>query len=218
MTEIFAPATLAFLGEALLRTLGMTLIGCSAGFAIGLALALVRRSRAGWLAPARWLAMLWVEGFRRIPFLVILMLVLFGVQGLAPGLPLIGIATLAVTLAASAYMAEIIRGGLESVPAAQVEGAEALGLSPATITRAILLPQAWRVIVPPAAAFMVMFVKDTALASHLGVVELAFAGKIMVNRGMSPVVGFGAVMLLYFALSWPLGRAARALEVRLART
>ncbi|PZN94367.1 MAG: amino acid ABC transporter permease [Alphaproteobacteria bacterium] len=212
----FTRDTAAFLGLALSRTLLMTVIGCGAGFVLGMVLAVVRRSRAGWLAPARVLAAAYVELFRRIPFLVILILVLFSVQAFAPDLSLLGIAAIAVTLAATAYLSEIVRAGLESVPRAQVEGADVLGLSAAQSFWLVILPQSWRVILPPAAAFMVMFIKDTALASHLGVVELAFSGKILVNRGFSPLYGFGAVLILYFLLSWPLGRMAAWLETRLA--
>ncbi|GGI91780.1 hypothetical protein GCM10007973_30070 [Polymorphobacter multimanifer] len=143
-------------------------------------------------------------------------MVLFGVQPLVPEISLIGIATIAVTLVATAFLSEIIRAGLESVPRAQVEGAAAMNFSAWQSFWLVVLPQSWRVILPPAAAFMVMFIKDTSLASHLGVVELTFSGKILVNRGSSPVLGYGIVLLGYFILSWPLGRLARMLEVRLA--
>jgi polar amino acid transport system permease protein len=215
-SAFFSVDTAAFLAGALGRTLWMTLLGCSLGFLFGAALALVRRTRGPLLAPLRLLAGLYVEIFRRLPFLVILILVLFSVQAAAPGLSLLGIATIAVTLAATAYLSEIIRAGLDAVPRPQVEGAEVLGLSGLDRLRFVVLPQAWGIILPPAAAFMVMFVKDTALASHLGVVELAFAGKILVNKGFSPTLGFGAVLVLYALISWPLGRAAASLEKRLA--
>lgn len=212
----FTAETLAFLVEALGRTLWMTAVGCALGFGFGMGLAVLRRSRTPVLAPLRWLAAIYVETFRRIPFLVILMLVLFSVQAFAPELSLLGIATIAVTLAATAYLSEIVRAGLEAVPRPQIESAEVLGLGAFYTFRFVVLPQAWAVILPPAAAFMVMFIKDTALASHLGVVELAFAGKILVNKGFSPVLGFGAVLMLYALISWPLGRAAAHLERRLA--
>ena len=214
--DLFSPETLAFLAAALGRTLWMTFIGCTIGFVIGMGLALLRRTRARLLAPLRWAAALYVETFRRIPFLVILILVLFSVQAFAPDLSLLGIATIAVTLAATAYLTEIVGAGLDAVPRPQVESAEVLGLSWFDTLRHVVLPQAWSVILPPAAAFMVMFVKDTALASHLGVVELAFAGKILVNKGFSPLVGFGAVLVLYALISWPLSRIATYLESRLA--
>jgi polar amino acid transport system permease protein len=214
--RFFTPGVAAFLLAALARTVWMTLIGCGLGFALGMAIAVLRRTRGRALAPARLAAGLLVELFRRLPFLVILILVLFTTQIAAPGLSLLGIATVAITLAATAHLSEIVRAGLESVPRQQVEGAEALNFSAANILWLVVLPQSWRVILPPAAAFMVMFVKDTSLASYLGVVELTFAGKILVNRGFPPSLGFGAVLILYFVVSWPLGRLAQQLEARLA--
>ena len=82
--------------------------------------------------------------------------------------------------------------------------------------RHVVLPQAWKVILPPAFAFVVIFIKDTSLASQIGVVELTFAGKVLNNRGFSATLVFGTVLLLYFALSYPLSRLGGWLENRLA--
>ncbi len=214
--EFFNPYNLVFLAEAAARTLGMTAIGCSIGFVAGLALAVLRGTRAAALAPARWLAVLYVETFRRIPFLVILFIVLYAIQPLFPDASLTTIATVAICLLATAYLSEIVRAGLESVPRQQLEAAAVLNFGAARTLFQVVLPQSWRVILPPAVAFAVMFIKDTALASHMGVVELTFAGKIFVERGFSPVLGFGAILVLYFALSWPLSRLGAYLEKRLA--
>ncbi|WP_212611881.1 amino acid ABC transporter permease [Sphingomonas baiyangensis] len=212
----FSAGNIAFVLAALWRTIAMTAIGCSLGFVFGLGIAILRRSTIGWLAPARWLAALYVETFRRVPFLVILIMALFALQPVAPQLSLLAIATIAVTLVATAFLSETIRGGLDSVPRQQWEGAAALNFGAWHTLVRVMLPQAMRVILPPASAFVVMFVKDTSLASHLGVVELTFSGKILVNRGFSPVLGFGVILVLYFALSWPLSIAAARLEKRLA--
>ncbi|KKI18090.1 MULTISPECIES: amino acid ABC transporter permease [Sphingomonas] len=214
--RFFTPGVALFLLGALWRTIVMTAIGCSLGFAFGMGLAVLRRTRAPALAPLRFAAMLVVETFRRLPFLVLLILSLFATQIIAPELSLLGIATVAITLYATAYLSEIIRAGLDSVPRTQVEGAEALNFNAWQVFWLVVLPQSWRIILPPATAFIVMFIKDTSLASHLGVVELTFSGKILVNRGFPPTLGFGAVLILYFLLSWPLGLLAKRLENRLA--
>jgi len=216
LPAFFTWANGVFLLTAFTNTLIMTIVGCAVGFALGMSLAALRRTSGRWLMPLRMLALLWVETFRRLPFLIILILVLFTVQAIAPDISLLGIATISVTLAASAYLSEIVRGGLDSVPQTQIDAAAAMNFSAWQSFWLVILPQSWRVILPPAAAFMVMFVKDTSLASHLGVVELTFSGKILVNRGFSPLLGFGTVLVLYFALSWPLGRLAARLEERLA--
>jgi polar amino acid transport system permease protein len=82
--------------------------------------------------------------------------------------------------------------------------------------RHVIVPQSWPVILPPAFAFMVAFVKDTSLVSQIGVFELAFRGRELVNQGMSGLVAFGLISLIYFLLSYPLTRLGRTLEHRLA--
>ena len=80
----------------------------------------------------------------------------------------------------------------------------------------MIAPQSWPVIVPPAFAYMVSFIKDTALVSQIGVVELTFAGKVMNNRGYSALLVYGTILILYFILSYPLTRFGGYLEKRFA--
>jgi len=207
---------LVFIGQAMARTLGMTVIGCSVGFVLGLSIAIIRQSASRVLLPLRIVVIIYVEFFRRIPFLVVLFIVLFVIEPMMPGTSLFGIATVSVCLLSTAFLSEIMRAGLESVPKAQIEAALALNFNALQTLTMVVLPQSWRVILPPAAAFVVMFIKDTSLASQLGVIELTFAGKMLVNRGFSPVLGFGAILVCYFALSYPLSRFAAYLEKRLA--
>jgi len=203
---------LVFIGQAMARTLGMTVIGCSVGFVLGLSIAIIRQSASRALLPLRIVVIIYVEFFRRIPFLVVLFIVLFVIEPMMPGTSLFGIATVSVCLLSTAFLSEIMRAGLESVPRAQIEAALALNFNAIQTLTMVVLPQSWRVILPPAAAFIVMFIKDTSLASQLGVIELTFAGKMLVNRGFSPVLGFGAILVCYFALSYPLSRFAGYLD------
>lgn len=205
-----------FILEAMGRTLGMAAIGCTVGFIFGLIIAVLRLSRSRALLPFRIIAIAYVETFRRIPFLVILFIVLFVIEPLIPGSSLFTIATVSVCLTSTAFLSEIIRSGLESVPEQQIEGARALNFNSVQMLVLVILPQSWKVILPPATAFIVMFIKDTSLASQLGVIELTFAGKMLVNRGFSPVLGFGAILICYFLLSYPLSRFAAYLEKRIA--
>jgi polar amino acid transport system permease protein len=214
--EFFSASNLLFLAQAMGRTLAMTLIGCGVGMLFGLVIAVVRISTTPVLMPVRALLILYVETFRRIPFLVILFIVMFAIEPLIPGASLLGIATVSVCLLSTAFLSEVIRSGLESVPPQQLEGARSLNFSFLQSLFMVILPQSWKVILPPAAAFIVMFIKDTSLASQLGVIELTFAGKMLVNRGFSPVLGFGAILIAYFILSYPLSRLAAYLEKRLA--
>jgi polar amino acid transport system permease protein len=198
-------------------TLLLTVIGCTAGLIGGFLLAYARGSKGTLAAPLRWGATAFVEVFRRIPFLVTLFLVLYTAQMIVPRAPLFWVAVVSICLLCSAYMAEIVRSGMESVPAPQIEAAEVMNFSRWRITWMIVLPQAWKVILPSAVSYMVMFVKDTALASQAGVFELMFAGKALANRGLDPFLVFATVLFAYFAISWPLARFGGWLEARLAR-
>lgn len=212
----FTASNLLFLARGAGTTLLLTAIGCGIGAVLGFAIVLLRTSRARLLAPARLLAIAYVELFRRIPFLVVLFIVLFSIQAVAPGASLFAIATIAICLVSTAFISEIIRAGFDSVARQQVEAAATMNFSRWLVVRSVILPQAWRVVLPPAIAFVVMFIKDTALASQMGVVELTFVAKTFNNRGTSSVLAFGTAMLIYFAISWPLARLGRALEYRLA--
>lgn len=212
----FNQHNIVFLLQAAGRTLGMTVIGCTVGFLCGFLIAVLRRSSTKWLYPVRLAGIAYVEFFRRIPFLVILFIVLFVIEPMIPGASLFVIATVSVCLLSTAFLSEVIRSGLESVPPQQIEGAHALNFNAVQTLFMVILPQSWKIILPPATAFVVMFIKDTSLASQLGVIELTFTGKMLVNRGFSPVLGFGAILLCYFAMSYPLSRWAAYLEKRLA--
>jgi polar amino acid transport system permease protein len=214
--ELFGYYNVLFILKAMGRTLAMTLVGCSFGFAFGLLLALIRHSTRRSLQLARVAAATYVEMFRRIPFLVILFVVLFGIQPFAPRASLFTIATVSVCLLAAAMLSEIIRAGLNSVPEQQVQAAQALNLGYLRTLRFVVFPLAWKVIIPPAIAFAVMFIKDTALASYMGVAELTFTGKVLVTRGIPPALGFAAILMCYFVLSYPLMRLGGHLERRLA--
>jgi polar amino acid transport system permease protein len=78
------------------------------------------------------------------------------------------------------------------------------------------VPQSWQTITPPAFAFFLSFIKDSALASQIGVVELTYAGKVFSNRGLSPAIAFGSILLAYFVISYPLARFGARMEGRLA--
>jgi polar amino acid transport system permease protein len=188
--RFFSGPNIRLLAEAMGTTLTMTLIGC--------------------------VAVAYVEIFRRIPFLVVTYLVLFFVSALLGDVSLFGIAVIAITIYATAYTADIIRGGVESVPRQQMEAAVAMNFTRWQTMTKVVLPQAWPVILPPAVAFAVSFIKDTSLVSQVGVFELTFRGKELNNMGFSGLLVFGTIALLYFTMSYPLSRFGLWLERRLA--
>jgi polar amino acid transport system permease protein len=216
LPRFFSPENIGFLLQAAGLTLGMTVVGCTIGFGLAFVLVYLRQTPGLWALPLRIICIAYVEIFRRIPFLVVIYLVLFFIQTVATDASLFTIAVIAICIYAVAYTADIIRGGLESVPQTQIEAAQAMNLSRFQTTFQIVLPQAWPVIIPPAIAFAVSFIKDTALVSQIGVFELTFRGKELNNQGFSGVLVFGTIALCYFLLSFPLSLLGQYLEKRLA--
>lgn len=207
-------------GVLLLQAMGMTLVlsvaGVLGGSVLGAALALVRLGRGlRWLVP-KGLAIGYVEIVRRVPFLVTLMLVFFGFRFLRVNLDVVLVCVVVVVLISAAYLAEIVRAGIQSVHRNQWDAAASMNLGTAATLRHVVLPQAWWVIVPPTVAYFLGLVKDTALASQLSVLELTYAGKLLRTRGFSGALVYGTVLLLYFGLSYPLALLGARLEARLA--
>jgi polar amino acid transport system permease protein len=216
MPRFFTYYNLLFLAQAVGTTIALSAIGCLFGLLFGCLISTVRLTDKAWLAPLRWIALLFTEFFRRVPFLVTLMLVFFVFQLSGANLPLFVVASLSVTLIASAFLAEIIRAGMLSIHRNQWDAATAMNFGLLQTIRYVVLPQAWKMILPPAFGFFVMFIKDTALASQIGVIELTFAGKVLNNKGFSAILVFGTILILYFAVSYPLSRFGHYLEKRLA--
>ena len=216
LPRFFSWGHLILLLEAMGTTLALTAIGCITGFLLAFLLVVLRRGEGILAWPFRLFAILYVEIFRRIPFLVVTYLVLFFIQAFVSDASLFTIAVVAICIYATAYTAEIIRGGLESVARQQVEAATAMNFSRWQTLLRVILPQSWPVILPPAVVFMVGFIKDTALVSQVGVFELTFRGKELNNEGFSGILVFGTISLLYFAMSYPLSRGGAWLEKRLA--
>lgn len=214
--RFFSGANVRLLAEAMGTTLTMTLIGCVLGFLLGFLVVYLRQTPGLWATPLRVVAVAYVEVFRRIPFLVVTYLVLFFVSALIGDVSLFGIAVIAITIYATAYTADIIRGGVESVPRQQLEAAATMNFTRWQTMTKVVLPQSWPVILPPAVAFAVSFIKDTSLVSQVGVFELTFRGKELNNMGFSGMLVFGTIALLYFVMSYPLSRFGQWLERRLA--
>lgn len=216
LPEFLGYYNLLFLGQALLGTFILSAAGCLVGFVAGFALAVIRRAQVFWMWPPKLVALVYVEIFRRVPFLVTLFAIFFAFQLTGFDLSTFTIALIAVCLIASAFIAEIIKSGLDSVHSNQWDTAAAMNMSYLQTLRLVIVPQAWKIILPPAFSFFILFIKDTALASQIGVMELTYAGKVLNNKGFSAALVFGTILILYFALSYPLTRFGTYLEARLA--
>lgn len=205
-----------FLLKGMLTTLWLSFFGCVLGVVFGTVLAVVRLTESRATMPLRILAVMFTEIFRRIPFLVTLMLCFFGFQISGLDVSTLTVGSVTVILIATAFLAEIVRAGLLSVHANQWQAAETMNFSLLQTIRYVVLPQAWPVILPPAFGFFILFIKDSALASQIGVMELTYVGKVLNNRGFSAGLVFGVILVLYFMLSYPLARLGAKLEARLA--
>lgn len=208
-------ANAGYFFRAMMTTLFLAVIGCGIGFILGFVVVMLRRFE-GWIfVPFRILMIAYVEFFRRVPFLVLLFLVLFVTKGLGQNYALFTVACIAIVIVSTAFIAEIVRAGLDSVHPTQLQTATAMNFNQLESLWYVVLPQAWKVIIPPAFSFFVMFIKDTSLASQLGVLELTQAGKYFNNLGYSAILSFGTIIILYFILSYPMTWLGWRIEERL---
>lgn len=144
-------------------------------------------------------------------FLIYFGLAMIGLDAL-PGIVAAGAGLI---IYSSAFLAEIWRGCLQSVPRTQWEAAECLALTPTQRMFRVVLPQAMRIATAPTVGFLVQIVKNTSLASVIGFVELAQAGKIVNNAVFEPFPVFIIVACFYFAICFPLSLWSRGLERKL---
>ncbi|WP_420861194.1 amino acid ABC transporter permease [Algirhabdus cladophorae] len=168
---------------------------------------------------SRYAAQSYIWFFQSAPLLMLLFLFGLGVPRLLGFNVNIWIAaSLALTLYASAYLAEVWRGAIQSLPEGQWEGAQALGLRFFTTLRLVIIPQALRVSLAPTVGFLVQIIKGTSLAYIIGFSDLMSIGKRWANapvEGTEPFIIYPLMALIYFALCFPLSRLALALEKRL---
>ncbi|MGI5472145.1 amino acid ABC transporter permease [Streptomyces sp. CA-132043] len=203
---------------ALVNTVLYTLLGFGFGLVVGLVLALMRLSS---VPPYRWTAVTYIEFFRGVPALLVFIALGFGVP-LAFEVALDQYVTvmLSLGLVGAAYMAETIRAGIRAVPKGQTEAARSLGMSHGRAMVSIVIPQAFRIVLPPLTNELILLTKDSSLVYLLGLslgqYELANFGRDALNeyKSLTPILVAG---LLYLVITLPLGHLVRRLEVRTAK-
>ncbi len=199
---------------ALRWTVALSLIAFVGGGFMGLLLLLTRLSQSKVL---QIFVKAYVQVFQGTPLLMQLFLAYFGMA-------LIGIetsawlaASVALTLYTSAFLAEIWRGCVEAIPKGQWEASQSLALSLSEQLRYVILPQAFKIAIPPTVGFLVQVIKGTALASVIGFVELTKAGTMITNATFKPFLVYSCVAILYFALCFPVSYFAKHLERKVKR-
>lgn len=155
---------------------------------------------------------LYVELFQGTPLLMQMFLSFFGLSMIGIEISAWNAAALALTLFTSAFLVEIWRGCIDTLPKGQWEASKVLGLSFLQTLRYVILPQAIKVALAPSVGFSVQVVKGTALASVIGFVELTKAGTMLNNATFEPFKVFAFVALIYFALCYPLSYGSKVLE------
>ncbi|WP_435849800.1 amino acid ABC transporter permease [Streptomyces pristinaespiralis] len=208
----------AIITTALRNTVVYTVSGFVFGLVLGLIIALMRLSS---VAPYRWLAGVYIEIFRGLPALLIFIFVGVAVPLAFPGTEIpggtYGKVALGLGLVAAAYMAETIRAGIQAVPKGQMEAARSLGFSHARAMVSVIIPQAFRIVIPPLTNELVLLFKDSSLVLFLGVTleerELTKFGRDLASQtaNSTPILVAG---LCYLLVTVPLSFVVRRLEAR----
>jgi polar amino acid transport system permease protein len=195
-------------------TLRLALPAIFFGFILGIFVGLGR------LASSRWIsypATIYVEFFRGVPLVMVIFWFWFIIPVLAgKAFPEYGVALAAFVVFEAAYLGEIVRAGLQSVPQGQVEAATATALSHSATMRYVVLPQALRNMIPALMTQFIVLLKDTSLASIIGYVDLTKAAQIVNNREIRPFELYLFIAIVYWLCSYGMSRYARRLEQRLA--
>jgi polar amino acid transport system permease protein len=193
------------LGWTIVLTLSALVIGASIGgfFAI----ARVSHNRV-----IRNVAISYILVLQGLPVLLVLFLAYFGLAYLGFDPPALVVASLALGLYAGAYLADIWRGAMESVPFQQWEASASLALTRAQQFRYIIFPQSVRIALPPTVGFLVQLIKNTSIVSVVGYIDLMRAGEHIEANLHSPFIIYGIVALLYFSICFPLSQLSKVLE------
>jgi polar amino acid transport system permease protein len=207
--DVFVDALPALL-RGFVNTLLLGIAAMLFGLVVGLVLALVRLYG---VAPLRLAAISYIDVFRAAPVLVVLILIYYA-------LPFVGIrfsswtsATLALSVVMAAYSAEVFRAGIQSIPSGQFEAAAALGLPFWKVLRLVVLPQAFRIVIPPTTSNCISLFKDTSLASAVAFPELLkeATDSEALHANPTPLIGAAVIYILFLL---PLVRLVSWLEKR----
>ncbi|MGQ9586068.1 MAG: amino acid ABC transporter permease [Anaerolineae bacterium] len=210
--EIMAKSA-PYLLDGAWTTIKLTLLAEVLSVVVGLICAMIRVSR---LPVIKAPIVFYVDLFRATPLLVQIIIIFYALPDIGILLGRYEAAMLALTLHNGAYVTEIIRAGIESIHRGQMEAARSLGLTYLQAMRKVILPQAFRQVLPPLTNSFIDLLKATSLVSVIGFVELLKQGRQLQNwlANSTPLTG---AAILYFVMLWPLIRLAGRLEARLGR-
>ena len=191
-------------------TLSITIFSLLIGLVFGLALALARIS--GWKIIS-WPAYVYIEFFRTTPPLVQIVWFYFVVPVII-GMELSAFqaASIALGLNIAAFLGEIFRAGIQGIDKTQIDATRVLGLSSKDSYRYVILPQAFRIVLPPTTTTIMLLMKGTSLATAIGTLELMRVGQLISLETFRPFEILTAVALIYFLITYPVAYGMRRLE------
>ncbi len=184
-------------------TVEITLTSLVAAVVIGLGLALLKLTR---FRPLHWLIDAYVEVFRNTPVLVQLFLIYFGLAYVGVKVEALPAAIIGLSLNGGAILTEVFRAGLAAIHHGQREAALAVGMTPWASLRYIILPQTWRITLPPLGNYAIALLKDTAVVSAIAAPEIMFYARNLVTSTFETTLIYMLAAALYFCLSFPLAR------------
>lgn len=189
-------------------------LGALIGILFGTLLGLAQTSKSRIL---RWLSTIYVTIIRGIPMLIQIYAAFYILPQFGLLFPAFWVAVIAIGLNSAAYVSQIIKAGIRSIGKGQIEAGRVLGLSNMQITRFIILPQAFRVVIPALGNEFITLVKDSALASTIGVVELTKEGIFIRGRTFDSITVFFAVACIYLIITTTFSLLINWIEKRMNR-
>ena len=202
-----------FFLKGLWMTVAVSVISLTFGTILGFLLGMMRASNKKILT---WPIGAYVAVIRGTPLLVQIFIIFFILPEAGIQLDAFPAAALALTILGTAFICEIVAGGIKAVDKGQWEAAASSGLTIFQQLRLVIVPQALRTILPPLVGQYVLLIKDSSVVSVIGITELTRVGLLTVVRIPEGLMVFGLVGVLYFAISYPLIRLSNRLEKKLA--
>ncbi len=202
-----------FMAEGALRTIELTIWSGVIGTALGILIGVARASLP-WIASVVLAG--YVDVLRSVPLLIQFILVNAVLAVIGFQQPPFVVGVLVLSLYMSAYVSEVVRGGVEAVPGLTRRASRSLGLTWLQDMRYIVLPLGLRAVFPAWIGLVIGLVKDTSLISVIGYIELLRAGQIIITRTQEPMLVLSGAGLFYFAICYPVSRFAVRLEKRLS--
>ncbi len=200
--------------NGLWMTIQLSLSAFGLSIIFGLIIALGRMSKIKLIAD---ISLTYVVVFRNIPLLVVIAIFNWGIGSSFPEVSIFVWSILALSVFEASYIAEIFRGGIESIQKEQVESAQSLGLTYLQCLRYVIIPQALRSILPSLTGQIVTLVKDSSLASIIGLLELTLASRTVVGSTFAALESYAVIALYYFIVCYPISIISTIMEKQMRK-